>query len=197
MPHKSPIPASIGALALLGAALILPVPAAAQGVDYTALAIREEGNASRVVIHITVDRWSTADERAALIKAFREGGQDALLAELRKQPKAGYLNMPQTVAQDLMYAYKFPGENGGIIVVIVWERRINQGEVRNSNKSLEYPFGFIEMHLDAQGRGEGSLSSATKVTVAEDGKTLKLGSYGAGPMALKEIKAKPQKAKTP
>jgi len=196
MSRKRPIRLLIGVLATLAAGLLLTARAAPaqKGMDFTALAIREEGNASRVVIHITIDRWSTDDERAALVKAFREGGQDTLLQELRKQPKVGYINLPETVAQDLSYGYRFPGENGGSIVVIVWERRINQTEVRNSNKSLEYPFGFIEIHLDAQGRGEGSLSSATKVSVAEDGKTLKLGSYGAGPMMLKEVKAKPKKA---
>ncbi len=199
MPRQRSTGVLAGALALLAAGVLLPALAARaqEGVDFTALAIREEGNASRVVIHITIDRWSTADERAALIKAFRDGGQDALLAALRKQPKAGYINMPQTVARDIYYAYKFPGENGGSVVVIVTDRPIGQGEIAGSNKSLEYPFGFIEMHLDAQGKGEGSLSWATKVAVAEDGKTLKLGSYGTGPMMLKEVKAKPQKAKTP
>lgn len=188
-----------GLLGLLTASLLLPALAAAaqEGMDFTALAIREEGNATRSVIHITIDRWSTAEERAALVKAFREGGQDALLKALQKQPKAGYVNLPQTVARDIYYAYKFPGENGGSIVVIVTDRIIRQGEVMNSNMSLEYPFGFVEMHLDAEGKGEGTLSQATKVSVAEDGKTLKLGSYGSGPMMLKEVKAKPRKAGTP
>ncbi|MCX6574546.1 MAG: hypothetical protein NTX99_11225 [Candidatus Aminicenantes bacterium] len=182
-------------LLLLAAVVLIPgTPAGAQErTEITAWSVNLGGSvADKSRIDITVERWSTPEERAALAAAFRDGGQDALLEALKKLPKVGLINVPQTPAYDLRYAYKFPAENGGSTLVIATDRRILPGEVWDQTRSTDYPFELIEMHLDAQGQGEGTLSWATRIWVDKDG-NLELEVFGNSPVMLTKITAKVKK----
>jgi len=188
---------SMGVLLLLAPVVLIPVtPARAQErTEISAWGVNLGGSVvDKSKIDITIERWSTPGERAALVAAFKEGGQDALLEALKKMPKVGFINVPQTLAYDLRYAYKFPAENGGSTLVIATDRRILPGEVWDQTRSTDYPFELIEMHLDAQGKGEGTLSWATRIGVGKDG-NLELEVFGNGPVMLTKITAKVKKSK--
>lgn len=188
---------SLSALLLLAAAVLnLGTPAGAQEItEISAWGVNLGGSVGdKGKIDITVERWSTPEERAALVAAFQKGGQDALLEALKKLPKVGSINVPQTPAYDLRYAYKFPAENGGSTLVIATDRRILPGEVWDQTRSTDYPFELIEMHLDAQGRGEGTLSWATRMGVGKDG-NLELEVFGDSPVMLTKITMKVKKPK--
>jgi hypothetical protein len=183
-------------LLLLAAVVLIPgtQAGAQERTEITAWGVNLGGSvADKGKIDITVERWSTPEERAALAAAFKAGGQDAVLEALKRLPKVGLINVPQTPAYDLRYAYKFPGENGGSTLVIGTDRRILPGEVWDQTRSTDYPFELIEMHLDAQGQGEGTLSWATRIGVGKDG-NLELEVFGNSPVMLTKITAK---VKTP
>jgi hypothetical protein len=189
--------ACLSVLPLLAAAVLLPgTPAVAQErTEISAWGVNLGGSVvDKSKIYITIERWSTSEERVALVAAFNEGGQDALLEALKKMPKVGFINVPQTIAYDLRYAYRFPAENGGSTLVIATDRRILPGEVWDQTRSTDYPFELIEMHLDAQGQGEGTLSWATRIGVGKDG-NLELEVFGNGPVMLTKITAKVKKPK--
>src|SRR5262245_55098127 len=70
------------------------------------------------VIDINITRWSTAQEREALISAFLEKGQDGLLRALQKQKPTGRFRIPGwqgadpqgfRLGWDLRYAWQVPG----------------------------------------------------------------------------------------
>lgn len=192
--HKT-LGATWGVLLLLATAVLIPwATAGAQEItEISAWGVNLGGSVGdKGKIDITVERWSTPEERAALVAAFQEGGQDALLEALKKMPKVGFINVPQTPAYDLRYAYKFPSENGGSTLVIATDRRILPGEVWDQTRSTDYPFELIEMHLDAQGQGEGTLSWATRIGVGKDG-NLELEVFGNSPVMLTKITAKVKK----
>jgi hypothetical protein len=187
----------MGVFLLMAAAILIPAaPAGAQErTEISAWGINLGGaGTDKSKIDITVERWSTPEERATLVAAFNEGGQDALLEALKKLPKVGSVNLPGTPAYDLRYAYKFPAENGGSTLVIATDRRILPGEVWDQTRSTDYPFELIEMHLDAQGQGEGTLSWATRIGVGKDG-NLDLEVFGNSPVMLTKITAKVKKPK--
>jgi|WetSurSiteA1Bulk_404760.scaffolds.fasta_scaffold84896_1 hypothetical protein len=184
-------------LLLLAAAVLLPgTPAGAQErTEISAWGVNLGGSVvDKSKIDIIIERWSTTEERASLVAAFNEGGQDALLEAMKKMPKVGSINVPQTPAYDLRYAYKFPAENGGSTLVIATDRRILPGEVWDQTRSTDYPFELIEMHLDAKGQGEGTLSWATQIGVGKDG-NLELEVFGNSPVMLTKITAKVRKPK--
>src|ERR1051325_4469309 len=84
--------------ALLAAALAPVVPAAqsnmAKPEKYTAFAVDMSNTAPRnntTPLDVTINRWTTDQERATLREALSKG-QDALLKALQKLPAVGYIN---------------------------------------------------------------------------------------------------------
>jgi len=187
----------LGVLFLLGACALLANAAEdpQEKEEFTAWAVNMGGAIKSGTVQITIERYSTPEERDALIAAFQKGGQDELLKALTKAPKVGYIRVPQTLAYDLHYAYQWPAEDGGRTIVIATNRKISAWEARNQPRSMDYPFELIQMKLDAKGEGEGKLSFATKIYVSEDGKSIALENYGTTPVQLKNVRAKVKEAK--
>lgn len=141
--------------------------------------------ASTVEINIT--RWSTDSERQQLVTTLREQGPQATLAALQKMRPVGTIRTPDSIGYDLRYAHQRPGEDGGTRVVIATDRPIGFWEVRNQSRSLDYPFTVIEIHLNTDGKGEGKMSYATKVTVGGEN-TVVLENYSSQPVLLQSVK---------
>jgi hypothetical protein len=115
-------------------------------------------------------------------------GQDTLLETLRDLEPVGSIRTPDSIGYDLHYANQMPGEDGGRRIFIATDRPIGFWEAANRPRSFDYPFMFIELRMNGEGRGEGKLSLATKVTSSDDGKYVELENYGAQPVMLTEVK---------
>jgi hypothetical protein len=139
-------------------------------------------------VKITVDRWSTADDRRRLSSAFTEGGDDALLRELRKMKPLGRLSTPDSIGYDLRYASATQLASGGRRIVIATDRPLGYWEQANRTRSSDYPYTFIEMRIGADGKGEGKMTIATRVnSLGEDG--IELENYENQPVTLSNITA--------
>jgi len=160
---------------------------------FTAFAINMGSGPKAGVVDIVIERLTTDEERAGLIAAFVEGGQDALLKALQKvKPRVGYIRTPNSLGYDLQYAYRFVNSDGTSRMVIGTDRPINFWEASRQPRTIDYPFTIIEMRLDAKGQGEGRMAAGTKISKSKDGKTIELENYGISPVALNEIKLQKQ-----
>jgi hypothetical protein len=153
---------------------------------------------ANATVEIRIDRWSTAAERERLIATFLEKGQDALLRALQKTSVKGRMRIPgwqgpdpQQVRMgwDLRYAMDFPGEDGGRKIVIATDRYIGFWEARNQPRSIDYPFTFVEIHLNADGTGEGKLAVATKLSFDKKKNLVELENYSSEPVRLQQVRA--------
>ena len=88
---------------------------------------------------------------------------------------------------DLHYASETPTDDGGKDIVIATDRPIRFWESANLTRTLRYPFTIIEIHLDKDGKGEGRMSVATKLSMSKDGKTLELENYSTQPVILEKV----------
>jgi hypothetical protein len=132
------------------------------------------GRAGQILID--VDRWSTAADREKLVGSLMsEGSSDDLL-------KA-----------DLKYAQQRPGKDGGRDIVLVTDRPISFWEAVNRPRSIDYPFTLIQLHIKADGTGEGKLALATKITTDPDTKMIEIEDYAHQPISLVDVKAEPKK----
>ncbi|MFN7985720.1 MAG: hypothetical protein U0Q11_28085, partial [Vicinamibacterales bacterium] len=157
--------------------------------DFSAVAIVNNNIASgmdRVQIHVT--RWSTVDERDRLAKTLLTRGPDQLLKDLIQIQPVGTIRTPDTLAYDLHYAYQRPAEDGGRQIVLATDRPMSFWEVRNQPRSVDYPFTIIQMTLNRDGEGKGTLSYATKVRVVNDN-SIELENIGTSPVMLTEIRS--------
>jgi hypothetical protein len=181
-------------LAVILAILNLSVPAqpAAPGREtFTAFAVTL-GSSRRPTatshVKITVDRWSTEDERRRLVSAFTESGDDALLKELRRLKPLGRISTPDSIGYDLRYAHQMPLASGGRRIIIATDRPMSYWEHVNQPRSVDYPFTFIEMRIDAKGEGQGKMTVATKVD-AMGADTIELENYDLVPVQLSHIRS--------
>jgi hypothetical protein len=141
------------------------------------------GRSTRLTM--TIEHWTTDEERAALLKELTEGGSDALLKAMRKTT-VGYVRTAQSLRYALNIASSFQTEKGRVIRLVT-ERPIAFGEAAISTRSMDYEFGVIEFTLNAEGKGEGVVIPTAKVSISKDGK-LEVETLGTGPQKLLNVK---------
>lgn len=139
------------------------------------------------IVEIGIDRWSPPQELDALADTLRTRGAGEMLSDLQKSPRVGYLRTPDHVGWDIHFASVSPAEDGGQNIVLATDRPIRFWEAAHLTRTLRYPFTMIEIHLDKNGKGEGKMSVATKITLSRDGKTLELENYSSQPVLLEKV----------
>jgi hypothetical protein len=192
------------ALALLGAASV----ARAQDLgklDIAAFAVNMSniGAGGATTVQITVDRWSTADERKDILTTMVEmKNQDALLKALQKSSVKGRFRIPGLtgpdphqlrLGQNIRYAWQSPLPDGGTRIVLGTDRYIGFQEARNQPRTMDYPFTLIEIRVNKAGEGEGKMAVATMIDFDKDKKQLILENYSSEPLRLSKVTVKAQK----
>jgi len=181
--------AVVGAFLLAGSVLAQAPAEKPKPVRFTAFAVNLGSGPNAGTLDIVLERLSSDEERATLIAAFVEKGQDGLLKALQKvKPRVGFIRTPNSLGYDLQYAFRFVNADGSSRIVISTDRWIGYWEARSQARTLDYPFTFIEMRLDKDGSGEGRMAVGTKISRSKDGKTVELENYGISPVALNNIK---------
>ena len=154
---------------------------------------------SNAVVQITVDAWSTAEERERLITSVLEKGGDALLREFQKAPVKGRLRIPTArrpdphhlaLGLDLHYAWQTPLPEGGRRIVLATDRYIGFQEARSQPRSVDYPITIMEIRVDRDGNGQGKMAVATKVSFDKKANKIELENYSSEPVRLNDVRVK-------
>ena len=127
-------------------------------------------------IEFDIARWSTNAETDRLLGILEEQGQQALVNAFEKNLRVGTMRMAGQLGYDLRWATRSPIPDGGTSIVLATDRRMSFAELRNQPRSVNYPFTWIQIHLNNDGEGEGTMSLVTKVTSA-GGRDLVLENY--------------------
>jgi hypothetical protein len=172
--------------ALAAARQLTPDP---EDITATVIANNELGSGLGTV-QIRINRWSTDADRTRLITILRESGPQALLKELQKMPSVGTIRTPNSVGYDLHYARQTPVGDGRRIVIAT-DRPISYAEATYQGRTLDYPFTLLQMQLDSQGKGTGTMSYATKIVANDD--MIELEDLASAPFRLTNIEAKKRK----
>jgi len=186
---------AVRAAAVLAAGLSLAAPVQSEEKmareTFTAFAVDlgDSGRRSSTSqVKITIDRWSTDEERRRLVSSFTESGDDALLKDLSKLKPLGRISTPDSIGYDLRYAHEMPLASGGRRIIIATDRPMTYWERAQRPRSADYPYTFIEMRIGADGKGQGKMTVATKVNML-GADTIELENYDLSPVQLSEIRA--------
>lgn len=152
-------------------------------VDMSDMALRTRAG----TIDIVINRWSTPEERTALISALREGGTDALLKTLQKTKEVGYIRTPESIGYPLRYARETPTPDGGKRIIIATDRYVSFLEAANQPRTMDYPFMLVDIRLSPDGKGTGKLMPLAKVTMNED-HVVEIENYASEPVRLTEVR---------
>jgi hypothetical protein len=176
-------------LALCCAVLALCVPATAKGLKevYTGTVIDTNGfrRTGTAFITITIDQYTTDDEARQLAEAYSSDRQDGLLKAMRKMKK-GTVQIEGNLGYRIHAARQITTDKGPVLL-IAFERPISWLEARSASSSLDYPFGVIELKLDENGKGEGSLYAAAKIKINEENE-VKVEGYEFNPARLLNVR---------
>lgn len=154
---------------------------------FTANAINMDTGRSQTV-EIVVNRWSSDKDRDRMISTLMDKGPQKLLDVLQDAPKVGYIRSLTSIGWDLHYARHNPMPDGGERVVIATDRPVSFWEAANQPRSIDYPFTVIEMHLNSEGEGDGTMSYATKILADKENKIISLENYGTTPIRLQSVR---------
>jgi hypothetical protein len=130
---------------------------------YTGTAVAIGGQFGGRSIPFTLEiTGHTSDEDAQRdLQTLQTQGQDALMKDIGKQ-KLGFFEFEGQVGRDLNFVQETDTEDGRKIVVL-FERWLKMFELRNSTRSEDYPFTYLELYIDNKGKGGGSLIGAARV----------------------------------
>jgi hypothetical protein len=134
---------------------------------------------------------------AALKRAQQEEMEnitsESLLTQAMKEtPALGYVwSSGEVSGYMIRYAVNLPDPNGGERIILVTDKRL--GRWNNFWKPAtgdpsNYDFSVLEIHLNANGEGEGKASLTSKVHLDSSAKILTLDDYNDSPVILRGLK---------
>ena len=138
-------------------------------------------------IEITVTRISTNQERDGLRQSLAQKGQDALLDELQDARSVGTIRFGTQLAYDLRYAQQTAGEDGGVRLFLATDRPMSAWEVWNAPRYSQYPFTLINIDIDRNGRGSGTMMLAARVTSDDEGRFINVENFATEPVRLNNL----------
>jgi hypothetical protein len=144
------------------------------------------GGAGRV--DITISRWSTEEETAQFLDALKAGGHDALIRAFRDVPSVGSIRATGELGIELRYAHQEDLGDGQRRIVLATERPMSFSETVNRPRSADYPFTFVELRVDEEGRGEGSLAIASALAASRIGSRIQVYNFDTQPIQLNEVR---------
>jgi hypothetical protein len=135
---------------------------------------------------LTIDSFNSDAEIQSLADTLKNGGQDALLKAITKE-KRGTIRIDTGLARDINAAWMSEGPEGERKITALSERLVGFSEARRGARSLDYPFTFIEIYMETDGKGEGGLIPAAKVQF-KGGKNWEVENFGIYPARLTNIR---------
>ena len=114
-------------------------------------------------------RTTDADAKGFLA-ILQNDGQDKLLEAVR-HVDLGNFSMTGSLGRRVN-GVRISQVHGKTRIRIIFERWLNVGEIRGGYRSVDYPFGYIELFIDPQtGKGEGTLIAAARIRFKTDKKS--------------------------
>ena len=183
--------AAVSAAVILTAVLALTRPALSaqaprEEFSATLSNISNVGGVGLTPLTIRIVRWTPDADHDRLMGILREKGQDAFLRALVDEDPVGSIATPTSLKYDFFYARQEAIAEGGRKIFMITDRPMDFYERATSARSRDYPFTVIQMTLDKDGKGEGSLAQLVQLRLV--GEFLGIENLATGPMKLSDIK---------
>lgn len=118
---------------------------------------------------LNINGTTSDQDTQRYLDLLREGGQDSVLKQISKQD-LGRFSVGPNVGVPINFVRESTVD-GKRRIFVVFERWTQFAELRGGYRSLDYPFGVIEIFVDPKtGKGEGTYIAAARVRWDKDGK---------------------------
>jgi hypothetical protein len=130
---------------------------------YSGVAIATGGGVGRKTIQFDfrITQYTTDQEVQNFAQLVKEKGTDALRRALEKEDKGRIAVVGSTGNQIAVARKRQEGSN--TIITIVTARTMPFMELYNNGRTTDYPFGYLQVKLDANGQGTGQIMAAARI----------------------------------
>lgn len=166
-----------GKFGLMAAALILTAVTAAisaddrkvETIDATAMGTSTQLG-SNVGVKVTIYEFSTDEDKAILVDAFKKGQNKGLVNALTKMRSVGRIAITGTLGYDLSYIRLSPTPTGRKIRFVT-NRQLRYGEVYANSQSTAYNLtaGEVEINDTDKDKNTGVIYPAAQLVINKEG----------------------------
>jgi hypothetical protein len=157
-------------------------------VDFTGVLVTG-GGASTVPITLHVDSYTTTDEVRSLARVLGDKGQHAVVATLAEMKPRGWIRVGDMIGSVVPVIRSFDSDKGTRIFAVL-DRPLPIFQQLQGTHSPDYPYGMVELKLNVDGNGQGTLVAAGRSIFADDGQIL-MESYGTKPYQIIGVTQQP------
>jgi len=130
---------------------------------YSGVAIGTGGSvgAKTISFDFRITQYTTDAEVQSFAQLLKDQGADALRLALEKEDK-GRISVVGSTGNQIAVARKRQ-EGSDTIITIVTARVMPFMELYRGGRSKDYPFGYLQVKLDATGKGTGQIMAAARI----------------------------------
>jgi hypothetical protein len=140
-----------------------------------------------VTVNFTIDRWSTDQEREALLGTLVEQGAEEAHDVLRRFEPVGRYNVVGRVGEVIRYGRQSMVD-GTRRILLVTDRPVHIFEEMGSMRTTAYDVSIVELRVDETGVGEGAAAAAVRVSFDEEERAIELKTYSSEPVRLLNVR---------
>jgi hypothetical protein len=123
-----------------------------------------------------INQYTTDEDVQKFAQLVKEKGTDALRRALEKEDK-GRINAVGSTGNQIAVARKRQ-QGADTIITIVTARTMPFVELYNNGRTTDYPFGFLQVTLNAKGEGTGQIMAAAKIRFDKKKEKYEIESFG-------------------
>jgi len=159
---------------------------------YSAVAMGVGGSVGgkSIQFDFRITRYATDDEVNKFAGLLKANGQDALRRALEKED-VGRVNPVGSVGNQIAVARKVQAGKDTVITIVT-ARIMNFGELYRSGRSVDYPFGYLQVKLNDKGVGAGKIFPAASIRFNKKHGRVEIESFGNAEY-IKAVNVRPQK----
>ncbi len=119
-----------------------------------------------VSVNLIIEEITTDEERAGMLEAFQQKGNEGLVNALDKMKSKGRMAITGTLGYDVNYVKIFPQPDGTTLLRMVTDRPLLFGEVWASTRSADYELAGVEIVISKDKKKHtGTLYPACKFKI--------------------------------
>ncbi|HEY5885111.1 MAG TPA: hypothetical protein VIT88_10515 [Pyrinomonadaceae bacterium] len=119
-----------------------------------------------VSIKLIIEEISSDEERAGMIEAFKQRGNEGLVNSLDKMKSKGRMAVTGTLGYDVNYVKVFPQPDGSTVLRLVADRPLRFGEVWADSRSSDYELAGVEIRISKdRKKNTGTLYPACRLKI--------------------------------
>ena len=135
--------------------------ASAEAYSGTAIGTGGSVGGKTIQFDFRITQYTTDEEVQNFAQLVKDKGTDGLRRVLEKEDK-GRINAVGSTGNQIAVARKRQ-EGADTIITIVTARTMPFLELYNGGRTTDYPFGYLQVKLDANGQGAGQIMAAARI----------------------------------